>query len=58
MTNNDYERFVETGKVSQHIIKLVATKIILGQELDSYETVIFYGLTAEINKMILKLTKR
>lgn len=58
ITENDFEKFVETGKVSQRILKLIATKVMLGEELDSYETAIFYGLTMEINKMILKLTTK
>ena len=57
VNENEFKKFVDTGKVSLRILKVIAKKIIIQEELTSYETAIFYGMTAEINKLILKLNK-
>ena len=53
----EFEKFVDTGKVSTRNLKLIAKKVMKAYKLNTYEEAIFYGMTAEINKLILKLTK-
>ena len=57
VNENIFKKFVDTGKVSSKILKMIAKKVIAQEELTTYETAIFYGMTAEINNLILKLNK-
>ena len=57
VTEKIYNRFINTGKVSDSIIRMIAIKLMKDEELNWHELTIFYGKTAEINEMIIKLTK-
>jgi hypothetical protein len=57
VTEKIYNRFINTGKVSDSIIRMIAIKLMKDEELNWYELTIFYGKTTEINEMIIKLTK-
>lgn len=55
VNENIFKKFVDTGKVSSKILKMIAKKIIALEELTLYESAIFYGMTKEINRLIIKL---
>ena len=55
ITNSVTKKFIDTGKISNWVIKYIAKKIQQNQELTDNEKVIFYGKTAEINEAIIKL---
>lgn len=57
VTEKVYNRFINTGKVSERIIRMLAFKLMKDEALNWYELTIFYGKTAEINEMIRKLSK-
>ena len=55
ITNSVTKKFIDTGNVSEWVIKHIAKKIQQNKELTDNEKVIFYGKTAEINEAIIKL---
>ena len=57
VTKKIYNNFIDTGKVPDSIIRLIAFKIIENKELTLEETAIFYGKTSEINEMIKQVKK-
>ena len=57
VTEKVYKKFIDTGKVHNSIIRMIAFKLMKDEELNWRELVIFYGKTGEVNEMIRKLTK-
>lgn len=57
VTEKVYNKFINTGKVSDSIIRMLAIKLMKDEPLSWYELTIFYGKTAEINEMIRNLSK-
>lgn len=57
VTKKIYNNFIDTGKVPDSIIRLIAFKIIENKELTLEKTAIFYGKTSEINEMIKQVKK-
>ena len=55
VTNSVTKKFIDTGKVSDWVIKFIANKIKQNKELTDNEKTIFYGKTVEINEAIIKL---
>ena len=58
VTDKIYKRFIDTGKVPKDTIRLLAFKVIENKKLDEQETTIFFGMTSEVNKMIVALSKK
>jgi hypothetical protein len=58
ITDSQYERFVDTGKVSDSMIRIIAFKIIKGEKLDEKELAIFYNKTSLINETIANVAKK
>jgi hypothetical protein len=50
------DKFIETGKVSEHYLRVICFKIIKNQPLNEFEKVIFHGKTKEINELIISIT--
>jgi hypothetical protein len=50
-----YDRFVETGEVSDPYLRVICFKIIKQKPLSEYETAIFHGKTKEINELIISI---
>jgi hypothetical protein len=55
VTDSITKKFIDTGNVSDWVIKHIAKKIKQNKELTENEKVIFYSKTAEINESIIKL---
>jgi len=55
VTDSVTKKFIDTGSVSDWVIKHIANKIKRNKELTDNEKVIFYSKTAEINEAIIKL---
>jgi hypothetical protein len=58
ITDSQYERFVDTGKVSDSMIRIIAFKIIKREELNEKELAIFYSKTSLINEIIASVAKK
>jgi hypothetical protein len=58
VTDKIYKRFIDTGKVPNDIIRLLAFKVIENKKLDKQEMVIFFGITSEVNEMIVAISKK
>jgi hypothetical protein len=58
VTDKIYKRFIDTGKVPNDTIRLLAFKVIENKKLNEQETTIFFGMTSEVNKMIVALSKK
>ena len=58
VTDRIYNRFIDTGKVPESIIRLLALKVIESKQLSEKETVIFFGKTSEVNEMIVGISKK
>jgi hypothetical protein len=58
VTDKIYKKFIDTGKVPNDIIRLLAFKVIENKKLDKQEMVIFFGMTSEVNEMIVALSKK
>lgn len=50
-----YDKWVDTGKVSAHILYHIAGKIMKAEVLSPYENAIFVGTTSDINHIIKSL---
>jgi hypothetical protein len=50
-----YDRFIETGEVSDPYLRVICFKIISQKPLSEYETAIFHGKTKEINELIISI---
>ena len=58
ITDSQYEMFVDTGKVSDLILRTIAFKIIKREELNEKELAIFYSKTSLINEIIASVAKK
>jgi hypothetical protein len=58
VTDKIYKKFIDTGKVPNDIIRLLAFKVIENKKLNEQETTIFFSMTSEVNKMIVALSKK
>jgi hypothetical protein len=58
VTDKIYKRFIDTGKVPNDTIRLLAFKVIENKKINEQETTIFFGMTSEVNKMIVALSKK
>jgi hypothetical protein len=52
VTDEIYNRFIETGEVQSRVIEKIATKIILQSPMTENEKCIFFSKTSEVNEMI------
>lgn len=57
VTDKIYNCFVDTGRVPDDIIRLLAFKVMGAKDLSVTEQAIFFCKTAEVNEMIVKITK-
>jgi len=57
VTDKIYNKFIDTGQVSDNIIKLLAIKLIKNETLNEKELAIFYATTSDVNNMIVILSK-
>lgn len=53
-----YKVFIDTGKVPSRIIRLLALKVMKNKKLNEKETAIFFGITSEVNQMIVVISKK
>jgi hypothetical protein len=58
ITDSQYEKFVNTGKVSDLMMRIIAFKIIKREELNEKELAIFYSKTSLINEIIASVAKK
>ena len=58
VTRPIYEQFINTGRIPENILRLIAFKIIKNESLSEMELVIFHGKTQEINELIIQLSKK
>jgi len=58
VTNKIYNKFIDTGKVPNDIITLLALKVIEKKELNEKELAIFFSKTSEINEVIVDISKK
>ena len=58
VTNKIYNKFIDTGKVPNDIITLLALKVIEKRELNEKELAIFFSKTSEINEVIVDISKK
>jgi hypothetical protein len=57
ISSRDYDKFIDTGKVSEAILQRIAKKVMKQEKLETRETAIFFSKTSEIDQIILKLHK-
>lgn len=55
ISSEDWDKFIDFGKVSDEIINSISLLIKNGNKLTEREMGIFYSKTAEINEAIIKL---
>lgn len=53
-----YKVFIDTGKVPSRAIRLLALKVMKNKKLNEKETAIFFGITSEVNQMIVAISKK
>lgn len=53
----DYDKFVDTGKVSDAILERIAKKVMKNETLEEREMTVFVSMTSDINAIILKFHK-
>lgn len=58
LTDKIYNKFIDTGKVPDSIIRLIAFKIIERKVLTEKEMAVFYACTGEVENMLAKITKK
>ena len=58
VTDKIYKKFIDTGKVPDDIIRLLAFRVIENKQLTEKEMVIFFGMTSEVNKVIVEVSKK
>ena len=58
VTNRIYNKFIDTGKVPNNILTLLALKVIEKKELNEKELAIFFSKTSEINEVIVDISKK
>lgn len=58
VTKKAFLQYLDTGKASSLTIKIIAKKIIRAEKLTQEESTIFFGLTAQVNQMILELSQK
>lgn len=54
VSNIDYNKFIDTGRVSQEILEKIAKKVMKQESLGEKEQAIFYSKISEINQIIIK----
>lgn len=54
LTDQDFNKFVDTGEVSDSIIKCIAYKVMLRKTLSEKEMAIFTDKTTRVNNYIIK----
>lgn len=55
VSSREYEKFVNTGKVSDATLLQIAKKVMKQEKLKTRETAIFFSKTSEIDQIIIKL---
>ena len=58
VTDRVYKKYIDTGRAPEKIIKLLARKVMKNEKLNEKEMAIFFGMTSEINQMIVALSKK
>jgi len=58
LSKNAFLSYLDTGKASSLTIKIIAKKIMRGEQLSTEESAIFFGLTSQVNQMILELSQK
>ena len=58
VTEQIYNKFIDTGKVDESILRLIAVKVIESKGLSDWEWCIFTDKTEEINEIIIKIAKK
>ena len=58
VTDKIYKKFIDTGKAPEKVIRLLAFKIMKNEELNKKEMAVFFGMTSEVNQMIVALSKK
>jgi len=58
VTRPIYEQFINTGRISENILRLISLKIIKAESLNEMELAIFHGKTQEINELILQISNK
>ena len=57
ITKKMYEKYINTGKIPENVLRMICLKIIEGDELNDIEKTVFYGKTEEINELLTKIAK-
>ena len=57
ISTREYNKFIDTGKISNAILERIAIKVMKNETLDEKESTVFFSKTSEINEIILKLHK-
>jgi hypothetical protein len=57
VTDKISNRFVDTGRVPDDIIRLLAIKVMGAKTLSDNEQAIFFVKTSEVNEMIIRISK-
>ena len=55
ISSEDWDKFIDLGKVSDKIINSISLRIKNNNKLTEREMAIFYSKTSEINETIIKL---
>jgi len=58
ISTREYNKFIDTGKISNAILEKIARKVMKNEKLDEKESTVFFSKTSEINEIILKLHKQ
>jgi hypothetical protein len=53
-----YNKFIDTGKISDAILENIAKKVIKNETLNERESTVFFSKTLEVNEIISKLHKQ
>jgi hypothetical protein len=57
ISNEVFERFIETGNIGMEYLIDIAVKIMMHQELTDNEKSVFSAKTAEINDIVVIISK-
>ena len=58
VTRPIYEQFINTGRISENILRLISLKVIKAENLNEMELAIFHGKTQEINELIVQISNK
>ena len=58
ISDRAYRICIDTGKVSDSVIRLLAFKVMKNKKLDEKETTIFFDKTSKVNEMIVVISKK